>query len=130
MATNCSTVNINKSEKTTTVGDVDVTMLNTSTTVGDVDVTMLNTSTTVGDVDVTMLNKSIKQSTTVGDVDVDVIALMNNKGQPNTLETELPPETVEAFTIIPKSQNRFYLLAVIVLILFLLIAILNAKKLI
>ena len=130
MATNGSTVNINKSEKTTTVGDVDVTMLNTSTTVGDVDVTMLNTSTTVGDVDVTMLNKSIKQSTTVGDVDVDVIALMNNKGQPNTLETELPPETVEAFTIIPKSQNRFYLFAVIVLILFLLIAILNAKKLI
>ena len=50
---------------------------------------------------------------------------------PTTTTTESnTPTTREGFTIIPKSQNRFYLFALVVLILFALIALLSAKKLI
>ena len=36
----------------------------------------------------------------------------------------------EAFTIIPKSQNRFYMFALIVLLIFIVIALVGTKKLI
>ena len=78
-------------------------------------------STTIGDI------------TTINDASTTVFDASTNMDDVNTTNTETQPSTestVESFTIIPKAQNRFYLFALVVLILFILIALLSAKKLI
>jgi hypothetical protein len=78
-------------------------------------------STTIGDI------------TTINDDSTTVLGASTNMGDVNTTNPQTQPPTepaVEAFTIIPKAQNRFYLFALVVLILFILIALLSAKKLI
>ena len=122
MATDGSAVAINQSiDQSTIMGDVittdvnQTTIFDESTNMGDVITTDVNETTTVFDESTNMgdvITTNVNETTTVVDA----------SGSSNKI--------MEAFTLIPKKQNRFYLFALIVLILFLLIAILSAKKLI